>query len=188
MGASTHNFAPVYNRLFDLNYSEGKSCLNEYLYFINLGDFSFLGRKELTIKSLIKGLQLEPNWGGLKESTHVNPDSSIIEETIKMHYSISETESKYSISQAKYLYLIDSLCLANNIDLYLVSTPYHPYYRESIPHGYTEYFEDVIKNITSPYIDYRMAPAIIPYMSDGNHLNTKGAALFSKKINDEIYE
>lgn len=187
LGVSTHNFAPVYNRLFDLKHREGQSSLREYLYFINLGDFSFLGKKELTIKSLGKGLLLKPNWGGLKESTNVNPDSSIIDETIKMHYSISDKEDKFSFNQVKYLYLIDSLCRTHHIDLYLIRTPYHPNYQASIPDGYSQYFEELIKK-TEPtkYIDYSKAPEIIPFMSDGNHLNTKGAALYSKKINDEI--
>lgn len=187
LGVSIHNFAPIYNRLFDLKHSEGQSSLREYLYFIRPGDFSFLGKKELTIKSLVKGLLLKPNWGGLKESTNINPDSSIIKETIKMHYSISDKEDKFSFNQLKYLHLIDSLCQAHHIDLYLVSTPYHPYYQASIPSGYSEHFEELIKK-TKPtkYIDYRKDKEITPFMSDGNHLNTKGAALYSKKINDEI--
>ena len=34
LGVSIHNFAPIYNRLFNLNFPEGEKSLKRYLYFM----------------------------------------------------------------------------------------------------------------------------------------------------------
>jgi len=188
LGVSVHNFSPVYNRLFDLDFPEGQRSLSRYLYFIDLDEHVFIkDKKKLLSKSLIKGIYLNSDWGGFTKSTYKNPDSLTIMKTLEMHYGIASLEKRHSEEQMKYLHLIDSLCKSNSISLFLVSTPYHPFYMKNIHPYYTNNFKKVLNNMENTnyinYLDYQIDPIL---MSDGNHLNYKGSEIFSKKINERI--
>lgn len=190
LGVSIHNFSPVYNRLFDLDFSEGQKSLSKYLYFIDLNEQKFVkDKKKLLNKNLINGIYSNSNlgWGGFYKSNNENPDSLIIRKTLKMHYSITSSEKKTSSDQIKYLHQIDSLCKSNNITLFLVSTPYHPYYIKNIDPYYFKKFKKVLGEMNDVkhinYLDYQIDPF---FMSDGNHLNYKGSKIFSKKINEML--
>ena len=133
LGVSIHNFAPVYNRLFDLNFPEGKSSFRKNLYFIPFFDNDdFINLRDLPISELIVGIYSGPVWGGFFESNYLNPKTETINKTFNMHFSIKKNEERYSNSQRRFLYKIDSLCSTNKIELILVTTPYHPIYKEQI--------------------------------------------------------
>lgn len=188
LGVSVHNFSPFYNRLFDLDFPEGQASFCRYLYFIDLDEHTFIkDKKKLLINSLINGIYIKSDWGGFYTSNNENPDSTIVLKTLKTHYTIASSENRHSKEQIKYLHLIDSLCKSNNINLFLVSTPYHPFYKKSIDPYYFNSLEEVLstmKNINYiNYLDYQIDPSL---MSDGNHLNSKGSEIFSKMMNENI--
>ncbi len=188
LGVSIHNFAPVYNRLFNIDFPEGKKSLERYLYFIQLFDDSnFLTDFEHLLKPLIIGIFSTPDWGGFYESTNSNPNIEIINNAFNMHFSIKQNEEKFSYSQRTYLYKIDSLCTDNNIDLILVSTPYHFRYKEKIDTEYFDFFSETIRKLNHRYhlnfIDDKIDPS---FMSDANHLNKLGAINYSEIISKEI--
>ena len=118
LGVSIHNFAPVYNRLFNLNFAEGKKSLKRYLYFIRMFDDSgFLTTFDKLLKPAILGIYTAPDFGGFYESTNSNPSEEIINKAFNMHFSVTQDEAKFSDSQRKYLYKIDRLCTDNNLSL-----------------------------------------------------------------------
>ena len=189
LGVSIHNFAPVYNRLFSINFSEGKTSLKRYLYFISLFDGSnFLTDfKQLLIPEFISSVYSSPDWGGFYESINSNPSPEIIKRTFNMHFSIKSNEEMFSHSQRYYLNKIDSLCSANNIDLILVSTPYETRYKEKIDVQYFNFFSETLVdfnhrlhlNFTEDKIDSNL-------MSDANHLNKIGAKYYSEIIGKKM--
>ncbi len=184
LGVSIHSFAPVYNRLFSIRFPEGKRSLERYLYFIPLFDESnFLTEFEHLLKPLMVGIFSSPYWGGFHESDHSNPTEETINTTFDMHFSIKQNEEKFSYSQRAYLYKIDSLCTANNIDLILLSTPYHPLYKEKLDSDYIDFFSATLGKLDHRYHLSFIADDIDPnLMSDANHLNKLGAIKYSKII------
>ena len=189
LGVSIHNFAPVYNRLFNVKFSEGIKSLKRYIYFIDI-----FTKNEFTISladkpiDVIKSIYQEPDWGGLNKSNKENPDSKIIKLTLNMHYKIKNNESEFCVSQKKYLNLIDSLCIANNVELFIVSLPYHPEYRDNIQKKYLDFFHTTISELENSYhINFLEDTVNIKWMSDANHLNEKGSLFYSNKINAMLY-
>jgi hypothetical protein len=188
LGVSIHNFAPVYNRLFNIDFSEGKDSLIRYIYFIRpFDDSNFITNFDGLFKSVFSGIYSTPDWGGFKVSTNSNPNKEIINTTFNMHFSIKQNEDKFSYSQRTYLYKIDSLCTFNNIDLILLSTPYHSRYKEKIDTEYDKFFSESLRKLNHRTHLNFMADKINPnFMSDANHLNKLGAKKYSEIIAKEI--
>ena len=178
MGVSIHNFSPIYNQLFNVTTPEGKKSLERYLYFIDYFKPSdFLKQPSFThTKNIIKGLYKTPTINGFYESEKKNPDEKTIQRILDMHYSAKQDESAISGSQILYLNRIDSLCKAKNIDLFLVSTPYHANYKKKIKKEYIDVFYETIANLkTVDHINFLSDNPSINWMSDANHLNKDGA-------------
>lgn len=190
LGVSIHSFAPVYNRLFDLQFPEGKKSLQRYLYFIRpLDGSSFLSNNfgVESIKFLLAGVYAKPEWGGFKESNNTNPTDAVINKTFDMHYSIKQDEEKFSYSQQAYLYKIDSLCSKYNIELTLISTPYHTKYKDKVDPEYMEFFSETLMNLNHRNHLNFIEDSILPdLMSDANHLNKQGAVKYARKIQKEL--
>lgn len=188
LGVSVHNFAPVYNKLFSLKVQEGKSSLEKYLHFLSSPyDKEFLNFRPFPFVNAAKGIFKGSDWGGMYESNHSNPDEITISKTFEMHFSVGQSEEKYSDSQRKYLYKIDSLCLLSNIDLYICSLPYHPTYMARIKECYYDYFYETVGELKNAYhINFLSDIPRLDWMSDANHLNVDGAAIYSEKIDDII--
>ncbi len=189
LGVSIHNFAPVYNRLFNIDFPEGENSLEKYIYFIRLFDDSnFISHfNQLLNSNFISSIYSAPEWGGFYESNNSNPTTEIINKTFNIHFSIKQDEEKFSSSQKTYLYKIDSLCTSNNIDLILVSTPYHDKYKEQINTEYYNFFSETLIKLNHRYhinfLDDKIDPSL---MSDANHLNVLGAKYYSEAIGKEI--
>jgi len=185
LGVSIHNFAPVYNRLFNIDFPEGKGSFERYLYFIPLFDNSKFTNhlSQLPIFNFISGVYFTPDWGGFYESNNSNPTTEIINRSFNMHFSIIKNEKKFSNYQRIYLYKIDSLCTVNNIDLTLISTPYHIKYKEQIkPEYYSFLYETLSKLKNRNYIGFLYDKTDPNFMSDAIHLNKIGAKYYSKII------
>lgn len=188
IGVSIHNFAPVYNRLFNLGFSEGRRSLKRYTYFIeNINDFDDISFDVKMLKSLIIGVYSQPNWGGEASSTNSMPNDTLIEETFNMHYAINKNEKEFCYAQRNYLYKIDSLCLDENIELILVSTPYHSLYKEKIEEKYSAFFVESLMPLKHRahlnYLNDKIHPSL---MSDANHLNLHGAKIYSALIKSSL--
>ncbi len=190
LGVSIHNFAPVYNRLFDINFPEGKKSLKRYLYFIQLFDNDdFIAHfKDLLQSEFILGVYSKPDWGGFKSSTNKNPGNEIINKTFDMHYAIKKNEDKLCYSQRTYLYKIDSLCSVHHVNLVLLSLPHHEKYKEKVSTEYYDFFSETLQKLKHRYhINFLMDYVNPNFMSDASHLNKTGviyyADIIRKKLN-----
>lgn len=86
LGISAHNFAPVYERLFDITEEEGRASLRQNFYFMDLKNNDFFELSDLADISTLKGIYYKPGWGGYKSSELSDPDSSVINRIFRMHY------------------------------------------------------------------------------------------------------
>ncbi len=189
LGVSIHNFSPIYDRLFDLNYAEGKNSLKRYLYFTRVFEnYDFISSyKQLLNYETFLNVYNGQDWGGFYESNNSNPSIDLINKTFKMHFSKSKIEEKYSQTQVNYLNKIDSLCMANNIELVLLSTPYHLKYKNQIDTGYFDFFTHEIEKIKHrKHLNFLNDSIDSSYMSDANHLNVKGATFYSNQIQNQL--
>ena len=85
------------------------------------------------------------------------------------------------------MYKIDRLCSENNIDLILVSTPYHFDYKEKIDRKYFDFFSKSLKKLKHRrHLNFIEDPIAPRFMSDANHLNKLGAQKYSRIIGKEL--
>jgi hypothetical protein len=189
LGASLHNFAPVYGRLMNMKKTEGKDSFSRFLYLIPTCSGEFIELAEVTLPKLMSGVFCSPDWGGYFRSEASNPDSATINRVFKMHYERETDEALYSQSQAIYLQKIDSLCAAKSIPLFLCSTPYHPEYLRRIDPGYRNYFEAVVSSLehaeSISFLKDHPDPSI---MSDANHLNVRGGKIYAQRIDSILQQ
>lgn len=191
MGISLSSYGPAYNRLFELDFSEGRRSLEKYLYFIDLTDGEFLKVEDLlkknVFKSLLEGIYNKPDWGGLFVSHEKNPDPTVINKILNIHFGVKKNENVISSEQVKYLNKIQELCSTNNIDLYLVSGPLDPLYKQKTNKLYYCILKNSISSLNDiQYLNF-LNDDISPYLlSDAVHLNSAGADIYTRKINDSI--
>jgi hypothetical protein len=183
LGVSAHSFAPVYNRLIDSKYIEGQSSFSRYLYFLNVNNDDFINTSDLFDKNSVKAIFDGPDWGGYYQSEFKNPNTSTINSIFTIHYSKQSNENVLAQKQAYYLAQIDSICHKHKIKLTLVSLPYHHLYQSKINILYSNKLNMVVNDLKNhhyiSYLNYKINPEL---MSDGVHLNKKGAEQFTKSI------
>ncbi|MCK4824023.1 hypothetical protein KA005_50185, partial [bacterium] len=132
-------------------------------------------------------IYMEPDWGGISKFSTSNPDSTIIEIGYQDQFNVVSDESPYAFEQVIYLSKIDSLCNANDIDLFLVTLPYHSLYSSKIDTSYSRLLDQTIEGIKyARHLCFSDIDILPEFMSDGTHLNSKGSDIYSKMINDAI--
>lgn len=185
IGLSPHNFAPVYTKLFDINTPEGKKSLKSYLYFLDNDFVNFITYKNILSKEFIEAVFTYPDWGGVVRSSYHRPSDEIIQISLDMHYKTTGKVYDAYNKQSFFLNKIIELCMSNNIQLYLISTPYHSKYQIKIPSKYYVSLSNFLKCYNKSdfsYISFLDQGIEDKYFSDGNHLNKMGAVLISNKL------
>jgi hypothetical protein len=181
VGFSPHNLAPVFCKLFDHSTPEGSKSLRRYFYFIRGSAFITI-EERFEIVNLRNLFHAKTDWGGYFKSSYSNPDTFNINKTLEMHFG----GNTYGVceSQIEYLNKIIELCKAKKINLVLLTTPYHPYYRIRLDNGYLTTYKDLLAKYDDLTIINYLDDEIDPdWMSDANHLNVKGSEYYSKNIN-----
>jgi hypothetical protein len=182
LGVSAHNFSAVYHKLFDLEKSEGLSSLKNFLYYLNLVDneafslYDMLSKKEF-YQGILKG----PLRNRVIKSSNKYPKREDIEKVIDMHFSKDTLCIKID-TQVYFLRKIVELCNENKVDIVFISTPVHHYYKERIPNDNMEIFRQITRKFDVQQIDYLTSETPDSLMSDGNHLNLKGAKYYGDLI------
>ena len=189
LGFSAHNFSPKYNKFFNLKFAEGKSDLTRYLYYLDpLFDFKFIKKiSEIISLEFLKGVYSTPDIYGYFESNNKNPEIEIIEKGFENIFKRSDNLEYFSSKQKKYLLKIDSLCYKENIELILLSTPYHEEFKKRIPSAYFDNLYNIKERLNNRnhinFLNNKINPNL---MSDGNHLNIQGSNKYSKIIRNKL--
>jgi len=183
LGISAHNFAPVYSKLFDLTTGEGEKSLKSYLYFVDLKNTNFISSSDYFSKVMCEAVIKSPDWGGVIRSNARFPSDSVINISLKMHYSNSKFLVNSFRNQMYYLEKISELCKSKSVDLYLVSTPYHSVYTKNVSNEYFIMLSTALSKLKFDHYTNFINQYNDSVMADGNHLNYIGAKLISQRIN-----
>jgi len=89
--------------------------------------------------------------------------------------------------QAVYLDSIIALCTRKNIELILVNTPSHPYFRRNVPVSYREAYARIKKDPRIRFLDFSDIPLDdSSFLPDGDHVSVKGARVISGMLVDSL--
>jgi hypothetical protein len=144
-------------------------------------------------RSIVKNMLLFPKLdhqgfiGNFRErKTALNLKKHNVHKTIDRHFELkNSSDAGISATSISYLDSIITLCQHKKITLVLISTPLHYKYRELIPKTVeSKYYElsELIKKKDIRILDFSSYTFPDNYFADFDHLNTKGADVFTKMI------
>tara|TARA_B100000809_G_C15083552_1_gene510553 strand:- start:37 stop:903 length:867 start_codon:yes stop_codon:yes gene_type:complete len=187
LGASPHNFAPIYNKILDREWPEGKKSMKRYFFFLDIHNSIYFNYKDVFSPKFIELIWSEPEWGGYVVSENSNPDSVTINKIFKMHYGDDSLKYRSEGMQLEYLELLSELCEKGGIKLHLISTPYHKDYVKRISPKYIGRMSVALEVMKyTKYIDFMTDDVDPNFMSDANHLNSLGSRYYTNKLLEEI--
>lgn len=91
----------------------------------------------------------------------------------------------FSAVNIEYLAKIVALCKAKNVELIILNTPLHPYYKNKIPAKFTNEYNRIVAQNKLKLFDFgALTLNDSSYVPDGDHISAKGSfattALFNK--------
>jgi len=118
-------------------------------------------------------------WGGYAESEFNKLSDEVSNAKIELYY--YKMPNTFLQTQYYYLNKIIKLCKERSINVYLLNTPLNEKHKKLIPNKYIEQFIALQKEIDSDvrYINLENYKLKNDFFLDSDHLNTKGANLFS---------
>lgn len=206
LGYSFHSLSEYHDKfLFDGNYT-----INMYPKYFGVLDKeeitfllkrNFLGIVEklprLTTKNLYFLLsnitttptfQSFPFWGGYFSKEANNLSEHILEKRLSRHYLNGKELQSYSTIQSLYLKKILSFCISNDIEPILINTPINKKYKKKIPLKFQENYYGHYAKLSqyAKVLDYSTFELPDEAFADIDHLNAKGANIFTKELKASI--
>lgn len=120
-----------------------------------------------------------------KDNSHLSQFT--IDATVKRHY--KNREVQLNSLNIKYIRKIVDYCKIKNIELTIVSTPLYWEYREQIPNIVEVNFDRVTTNLKNEgvtVLNFSSMNIAKDCFGDGDHLNMKGAIVFSRRLKASI--
>ena len=192
------------NRFFMLLDNTGREVIkkpdNKY-YIVNLLKYQYgvpldiFNEIELFVKILLGNIQPEDYqfMGGFQKDMIFfkrQPSTDPHDALARHFYSNNEIAGKSDIT-IDYLGRIASMCRDNNINLIFIITPLREDYLQKVPTLYRELSRETmqkLKNINPSlqFYDYSNFLTDPQYFVDCDHLNEKGAEIFSREIKKSL--
>ncbi len=151
--------------------------------------------KRMYYKTIIKTMCLYPHknhkaWLGHFDGRPYRLEVADLDKTIKRHY-YAESDTLCHISQiaVQALDSIITLCSKENAHLIILAPPLHRRYRKAIPDLFQKQFETMLNTCRKKGIkvlDYSQLSLPDTLFYDYDHLNTKGAAVFTQILKKDL--
>jgi len=126
-------------------------------------------------------------WGGYKNMMMTNITEEVIR---KMKEEKNTRDYELSPLMIEYLGKIIALCEKNNVTLYLVLTPLNTFYFERYSERTVNNFLTIVDSLKKEdkiqYLDFQRFFEEDSFFYDGEHLNEKGALIFSHLLDSII--
>jgi hypothetical protein len=200
LGLSTQNLLKIVEDRWLFNSDFIIEGLMNYNYLLDNSDMILIFKKNpqaflrgicsgiyTNFKTCFRGLPLNElnqediHFGGYQYLTRDK-----LQEDIKRNV-YQDQSFEQGLLQEKYLRKISSLCRSRSVRLVLFNTPKHNLYRSSISREIKENYAAVTNTFSGDsLLDYSAFPLQDSCFSDLIHLNTKGAEIFSKYLNEKI--
>lgn len=131
--------------------------------------------------------------GQYEKANANNLSEDVLKSVIKKHFAFEDKfDGIISNYQITYINKIVELCNDKKINLILLSTPLNYRYKNKIPQKNIFFFDKEINTLTHAhhvsFWDYSSYKMEDKYFEDPNHLNTNGATIFSKIIDQKLKE
>jgi len=180
LGFSYHNLSAYYHDFITGPYSE--NIASRYFTLLPLREqVCFLQNSARRIpyflKDVLKYNLIELNYGYRNrfDSTHAQVDE-MHERLQSQYYDTSGHLHPFSDLNIRYLKKTVQLCQQEGVELYLLSTPVHPYYESLIPRAYKLKYQNLLQELDAKLIDFSsLALDDTCFAPDGDHLSVKGA-------------
>ncbi len=144
---------------------------------------SILSNLNVFIKSLHRG---EFNGKLIKFGGYVDSGREILQEDIKKN-TFKEQVFEKGLIQIEYLKKISELCRQKSIKLVLLNTPKHNYYYSNIPEPIRQNWISVRNSFSrDSLMDFSTFSLPDSCFGDLTHINSKGAKIFSRYLNERI--
>lgn len=119
-------------------------------------------------------------WNEFKETSATIKD---MDNRLKGQYFTNRKLNDFSLNQLYYIQEITDLCKDYHIDLILINTPLHPYYRNKLPREYVEKYKTIIKDGNLTLIDFsELLSEDDCFVPDGDHVSKKGATIMTMEL------
>ncbi len=151
--------------------------------------------KRMYYKTIIKTMCLYPHknhkaWLGHFEGRSYRLAMADLDKTIKRHYyAESDTLCRISKIAMQALDSIITLCGKENVHLIVLTTPLHRQYRKAVPDLFQKQFETMLNTCHEKGIevfDYSQLNLPDTLFYDYDHLNQKGAAIFTQILKEDL--
>ena len=196
LALSNHNLLIEYEERWMFNTANIKSKFRIYTDLMNFSDFMFLLKSEpsaviqgiiespkYSIKLLFNGDLTERDLGKFQPSQR----NSLLKDIEQFKNNKKQRSLEYSSVETNYLFNIVDFCKVNDIELIFISTPLHPVYTKRKG----KEFEALNKFYNSElsefkYLDFSKLDMPDTCFQDMDHLNVKGAELFTRQLIKEM--
>jgi hypothetical protein len=212
LGCSWHNFAKKYQESY--LFGDKSSAMHGYFPLLGDEDKSVIKRwspdyivpflvydigmpigiyKDKFIVAGLIDAQIKKDdvnfYGGYKELTGSKYKDTSVKEKINLYF--DGDYSNESNLMNTYLHKIIQLCEKNNLQIVLVNSPVHPYFKERVPEHFITAFNKQLTNIVkqyshAKYIDMSSLTLPSSVYYDGDHMNKIGAAIVANYLAAEI--
>ena len=192
LGASYHSLSNYYDDAISGKYSPSVSP--KYFYILPIKEqFKLICWNVKNLPKFIKGVLLISyrylfkdvtfDYGGyLNNFTNSMAMKSSMEKRLHLQY-YSGKKNNFSEINLIYLTKIIVLCKASKIDLVLLNTPLHPYFRSKVPIIYINKFNEIVNTQNLNVIDFSdLTFSDSCFIPDGDHLSVKGAFQLTKEL------
>lgn len=201
LGFSYHNLSSYYyNVVFG---KSGKSVSIRYFYILpHLEQLDHLQRNNYQLSAYLKSVVTTGtkniiagkhgySFLGQYENPMVNSTAipKSMDKRIRFQYYSNGKLDHFSDENIYYLKQIINFCKTNKIDLVLLNTPLHPYYKERIPKTYITKYKAFIAENQLKTVDLENLE--LPddcFMPDGDHVSQKGSTIVSNYLDTEIQQ
>jgi hypothetical protein len=193
-----------YDRYFMLLDGEGRktvSGFNRY-YLVSLAKFhyglpvEFYKQTDLLWRVFFNTVDITtyPFWGGFQKDMDFfkKIPRQKVDSTIVRHYYIENKMVEKSDVLINYLMKIVSLCREKKLRLILLKTPLMKEYFDRVPDYYKRLSDETLNRVKTlypsvEYYDYNSFSLPDDHFIDCDHLNRKGADMFSAQLNRDIF-
>lgn len=95
--------------------------------------------------------------------------------------------SDFSTSNINYFNKIIEFCKLNSVEIILINTPLHPYFKNRIPLKFIAKYDSIIAEKHLSVLDFsNLVLSDSCFIPDGDHLSAKGAGILSRLLNEKI--
>ena len=193
LGVSYHSLSNYYDDFISGEYSPSVSP--KYFYILPIKEQFKLIRWNLkNLPAFIKGIfsisyrylfkDVTFDYGGYSNNfTNSMALKPSMEKRLHFQYYKGKVLNNFSEINLAYLTKIIALCKANEMDLVLLNTPLHPYFKSKIPIIYINKFNEIVNTHKLKVIDFSaLSFSDSCFIPDGDHLSVKGACQLTKEL------